>query len=543
MNDFLTLTKLLFKANYSIDVKTKKGRQSLLVGLLVLICLLPSLFLVYAFFSTTFISYNLDLLMIQLGFGMACFLIVWEALFLFPSVFYFSNDLEHLLVLPVTPTMIVSAKFLIVYCTLALTSVIVLIPMFAAYIISGADVTQIVMFLIQIPIISLVPTFVVSTFWIIVLRLMPFFHNKDRFNLITGILSILIAVGIGAASGLLSSTSVEDPTMLINMLKDSPESLSILSQIFFNIPFASRAIVNTSIIDLIIHIVLIVASAGLFYICSKHLYLVSALNSKGSSSKKKIGFKSVKAANPTLSYLKADFYKLVRTPAYFSNCILSSFVGPIIMTVIFFSIPDFKTLKEMLMMIDFTQYINLPLYLFIGGIVVGFFFGSMNGISATAFSREGKNLPFMLYVPIDFKKQLLIKEGLGIVFSLLTCVMMLIPVHLLIPYPIYYDIAFVLGALITTTFINQLALIIDGIHPKLNWEDEMSAIKNNLNVMFELLSSWAILALLVAPLFLFELYNHLEIYISAITVILIVLIVVMYIISPKIILKSLNKSN
>lgn len=293
MHDFITLSKLLFKSNYKLDLHSKKGKQSLIVGFVVFLCLLPSLGMFYMLFHSAFSTLNLDLLILQLGFSVIGFLVLWIALFMFPSVFYFSNDLTHLLVLPVSPTMIIFSKFIIVYISLFLTSLLVTAPMLAAYIMAGAKISQIFMFILQLPLISLAPAFMVGIFWIIVLRFIPFFQNKDRFNLITGVISIVIAVGIGAASGFMSGTSVEDPAALISMLQNNPETLSLLTQIFFNVLFASKAIVNLSIIDLFIHIIIVIITGGLFYLCSKYLYLISATSAKGSPSKKKIKLKSI----------------------------------------------------------------------------------------------------------------------------------------------------------------------------------------------------------------------------------------------------------
>lgn len=147
----------------------------------------------------------------------------------------------------------------------------------------------------------------------------------------------------------------------------------------------------------------------------------------------------------------------------------------------------------------------------------------------------------MLYIPLDFSKQLAAKVSLGIFFSLLSCILLLIPVHMLLPYPIYYDAAFVIGALLASLVVNFLALLIDGIHPKINWEDETSAIKNNLNVVFEFLASWAIVVILCVPFFLFNIFDYLIYYTIFVSIVFVILIAIMYIFGPKIILRSLKK--
>lgn len=50
--------------------------------------------------------------------------------------------------------------------------------MLAAYIMAGAKISQILMFILQLPLISLAPAFMVGIFWIIVLRFIPFSRTK-----------------------------------------------------------------------------------------------------------------------------------------------------------------------------------------------------------------------------------------------------------------------------------------------------------------------------------------------------------------------------
>ena len=76
-----------------------------------------------------------------------------------------------------------------------------------------------------------------------------------------------------------------------------------------------------------------------------------------------------------------------------------------------------------------------------------------------------------------------------------------------------------------------------------NWEDETSAIKNNLNVVFEFLASWAIVVILCIPFFLFNIFDHLIYYTIFVSIVFVILIVIMYIFGPKIILRSLKKGS
>ena len=541
MHDFLVLTKALFKANYGMDLRSKQGKKSIGVIIVLIVCLAPTFAVLFNMFLQGFRMHTVDLLILEVGFACICLLMLWTALFTFPSIFYFSDDLNHLLVLPITPRTIVFSKFLIVYSSLMLVSCIGMIPMMIAYIMAGyAQVLSIVYFIVQIFLIGLPVTFIASIFWMIVLRFLPYFKNKDRFNMIVGVLSIGIAVIIGIACSQ-AGANLENPTFFVRVLQNEPEGLIRLIQIFFNVPFAARSIVESSLIDLLICLGIVAALAVLFLLCADKLYLSAARDAGTSVSKKKKKVVYRKQESVYLNYAKVEFLRLIRTPAYMANCVLSSLVMPVMFIVIVLVTPDVKELREILGAIDIPSLINLPLLLLVAGAGFGFFAGSLNGISATAFSREGKNIDFVKYIPLDFTRQVLIKESIGTLFSLLTCIMMLISIHFIVPYPLWYDLFFLLGSLITTILVNAIAIFVDGLHPKTDWQDETSAVKNNMNVVLEFLIGWAILAVVVAPLFLLGLTSHWEIYSIVMILALLIFTIWFTLYTPKIIFKHLTR--
>lgn len=545
MRDFLIVTKALFKANYGMDIKSKQGKKGLIVAAVLVVCLLPTFAMFYSMFQQGFSAHLIDLLIMEVGFAIICFLMLWTALFIFPSIFYFSNDLEHLLVLPISPRVIVASKFIIVYVSLLLVSVIGMVPMMVAYITAGnANVFSILFFIPQMFLIGAPTAFVASIFWMLVLRLLPFFKNKDRFNMLTGILSIGIAVAIGIGSSQMGA-HVDNPLFLMEMLQKQPEGFLKIVNIFFNVPFAARSIIETSIIDLLITLAITIGLGIVFILCADKLYLSAARDSKASVSSKKRKVTYRNQGSVAWSYWKVEFLRLIRTPAYMANCVLSSLVIPIMFIVMAMVTPGMDEVKAAFTenAIVLQDIVNLPLVLIIAGATVGFFAGSLNGISATAFSREGKNIDFLKYIPFDFTKQVLIKGSIGTLFSFLTCILMLLSVHMILPYPIWYDLFFVIGSLLTTILVNAIAIFVDGIHPKTDWEDETSAVKNNMNVVLEFLISWAILAVVIVPLFVFDLMEIWEMYSIIMLVILLLITIGFVLLAPKIILKSLMQSS
>ena len=102
---------------------------------------------------------------------------------------------------------------------------------------------------------------------------------------------------------------------------------------------------------------------------------------------------------------------------------------------------------------------------------------------------------------------------------------------------------FVLGALITSVLVNAIAIFVDGLHPKTDWEDETHAIKNNMNVILEFVISWAILAVVVIPFFVIDLAAYWEIYAIVVLIVLTILSILFVLVTPKIILKHLMQSS
>lgn len=136
------------------------------------------------------------------------------------------------------------------------------------------------------------------------------------------------------------------------------------------------------------------------------------------------------------------------------------------------------------------------------------------------------------------KKQIAAKAGIGIAFSMLSSLIFLVPLHWIFRYPVYYDLAYLVGSLLSCVLINQIAILIDGLHPKINWEDETQAVKNNMNVMAEIFVSWLILGLFVALFFGIE---NINVFAAAVLILLIVFVALLTIFVPKLVIDHLMK--
>ena len=78
----------------------------------------------------------------------------------------------------------------------------------------------------------------------------------------------------------------------------------------------------------------------------------------------------------------------------------------------------------------------------------------------------------------------------------------MIPIHLVIEYPIYLDLIFLLGSALSTIIINLASILVDSYRPKLVWEQETAAVKQNMNGFISMLFSFLFAAVCIALLYM-----------------------------------------
>lgn len=384
-------------------------------------------------------------------------------------------------------------------------TLIVLAPLFIAYasntVIGIPYVLLALVIFITLPIYPLVLSSIIT---MLLMRFVPFFKNRDRFNMIAGILSIVLAFSFSFAMN--SGTISEDPNALITMLVAGHNSMiSLFSKIFPAIPFAAEALIGSDVVQLALYILITCAALAVLVILGKWLYFKGAIGfSETKSSRKELSakeFARVSRHSKVRTYLIKELRLLVRTPVYALNCIGMCLLMPIMLLVIFMT-ADADVLLQQLP--DITPYLDgmLP-YAVLVGMASGFLFSNLNMISSTAISREGSNLSFMKYIPMSLKQQLQAKVVSGILMSVISMLLTLLCVYFLLPiFPLTWYFAAAATSLITIVLGNYASLALDILHPKLVWEQEAAAVKQNMSGIVSMLASMALCVLFCIVLFI-----------------------------------------
>lgn len=543
MNNFKTLTIIQLKNTIGLINGNSKSKYTPILMVFLAICLLPSIMLLYQLFKAGFeMASILDQsgIIFSAGFQFTALLIFTFSLFLIPSVYYFSKDINTLLALPLTPQTIIASKFSVCLIYEYLFTAAICIPMTIAY---GqvADITVIMFIFMLIAFLTLpiYPLILSSIITMLMMRFAPFMKNRDRFNIIG---SILILVFAFIFSFYINQIETLDPNQMLALLQEGNNSLmSIFSYLFPNVPYIAKAIVNIDMISFITYIGIIIVSVVIFVLIAKNLYLKGVIGVEESSSSRKQLSKqkierSVRKQSILSTYIKKEYRLLIRTPVYLMNCFVMAFLPAfMVLSSLFTSgISDFSELIPEGMLDTIIEQPNFVWIVLIAGLISGIACANLNLISSTSISREGANYIFMKYIPVPLQTQINAKALSGTIISILSIVLFLIPIWIIIKLPVYIVLLFLISSSISSVLGNYLGILIDLLHPKLTWEQEAAAVKQNITGMIALFGGVGI-AIIIGIIASNLPADMLPIYAIAVCIISILLCIICYLYINKVV--------
>lgn len=509
MRKFWTLMRVQLKSGAiaTTDGTTKQWKK-LLLYLVLLVCMLPTLVLIAMLFY-----YGFDYMrlldqagyLMNVGFLMTAVIIFLFSIFAIPSVYYFSKDIDHLLVLPIKPEVILTSKLAVCIVYEYLFAAAVLVPMYISFILQiGFSFLSFLCFLIIFFTLPIYPLVLSSVLTMVIMRFVPFFNNRDRFNLIGGIIVVAAALGL---SFWMQTMETEDMSAVLMALMDGNNSLMQFGTMLFPfVPSAALSCFHGDLLQLLLYLGITAISLVVFLICGKLLYFKGAIGgSETSHSRHTFDQKQLSESrhhSVFRTYLIKEFKILFRTPVFFTNCVLTALLMPIILTVAVYTSLQGMDLRAFITPQLLESIPNLWCYVLVISFLVGSFMGGINMISSTAISREGTNAYFMKFIPVPVETQAFAKAACGIIISAVSGWLLLIPLHLVLSYPIYLDLIFVVGSLVSVIMTNLFGILIDLLRPKLVWEQEAAAVKQNLNGAISILLSFLLAAVCFGLLYI-----------------------------------------
>lgn len=501
MSNVSKLVKIGLFTTFRGSLGKRKKLQKPLFGILILIAFLPLVFSITEIIKVMYSQMEMlgqgDVI-IALGLLVASMVVFIFGIFYTIGSYYMAKDIPTYLQLPLKPWEIASARFVIVLLYEYLTMIIFFLPVIIGFgIAAGKGVFY---YLLAVPVFLAVPILPLALASVIVIGLMSFAKraiNKDRFTMIASLLGLLIGVGFNIGFQSLVRR-IDNGEGFQQMILSGRLSLAeTIAKYFPGIINASKALVDNNVLHLILFILIAAASFIVFMLVANALYFRGVLGLSQQVSKRKFDAEKAggyEARNPVKTYLMKELKLIFRTPIYFMNLVLIDILLPVFMIIpMFLSIgaEQINALKDQLLSFA-------PQGVFVAGAFILFtFISAMNGITATSISREGKQLYMMKYLPLSYIEQMNAKILSGMVVSTTGLVLMTIVLSIFLEISIPIVILVLLAGLNAVILTRLTGLLIDASMPKLKWDNEQKAVKQNMNLVFNMLIGMGIAALAV----------------------------------------------
>jgi ABC-2 type transport system permease protein len=429
--------------------------------------------------------------------------------------------------------MILGAKFMVVMIYEYLTELVFLLPIMAAFgIKSGAGILYYAYAIIIFLTVPIVPLVVSSLISMIIMRFIPFTKNKDAFKTVAGVFGLALAIGFNIVFQRMGANSQNQDQLMLLMLQGNNSLLNTTSKFIPTVKAAANAMLYSSdikgIINLLLFLFISLAALGILLLLGEVLYFKGVIGiSEASSKRKKLSKKELDESTTQNSMLKSYIAKelklLFRTPAYFMNCVLMNFLFPIIFLIPVFSQPEIaKSLGTV-------RYIikggNVPGYILSMAFGFMMFIAVSNPTASTAISREGQNIFVCKYLPVSYKKQIMAKVLSSIILNCIGLGLMIILAMVILLPPVYMLVQLLIMAALITLFASFMGIFIDLNFPKLGWDNEQRAVKQNMNVIISMFGGIVVtgLVILVVSMFGLGIWSAFGVYIAVFAVLDVVL--------------------
>lgn len=488
MTNYLSLVKVFIRSLSMTKPSTKKQMivTKILLALVSLFIILPFVVVSGLFIYTvtnSLVEYNYE----TIGLEFMCILLcVFTFIFSFNVILnelYFTGDIENLLPLPLKPREIVGAKIASIFCAESLVQLLVIffsvIGFFFALGLSFKNFLLGILGMITLPMIPIIYCSIIS---LLIMSFTRFIKNKETIRKVGLVFVLAVLMLFVYFLGALQNFDLE--LYIEGFVNGDQTFLHVMRGIFPHINLFIDILVTGSIRSLLLYILVNIGFIVVLLVLADVCYFkgVVGLSSKDTASKKSSSniLNNIKVENPTNSYFKKEIFTLFRTSSYFLNCILINFIWPIFVYVICkLKFPDL-TLSKLKNLVTSTDN-NTLIIIFMFVIGVSILLPALNSIASSSFSREGKNFYFMKYIPMDYSSQVYVKLLVSFIIAFIGVNVFSLIFYLVIGLKVSTAFIFLIISFLAILFICSLGIIIDSINPKLVWDDELNALRENSN--------------------------------------------------------------
>lgn len=517
MKPFTSFIRMQLNVNYGISAlkyrfirEKKKLWEPILIAVVIFVSLVPLLALYTMMMTGIFATGTLmkqPEIVLTMAFLFAQVVILFFGIFYIMGTFYFSQDIETLIPLPLRPYEVVGGKFAVVMINEYLTSMPILLPPLIIY---GAGTGQNVFYwlkgIVLILTAPILPLTVAALMVMVLMRFVNFRRYKDLFAIIGGFLVIVISFSFSMLAQNIPKSG--EPDYIKNMIESQSGLIDMIGSRFPPSIWATKSLSEGGIEGLGYLLMFLAVGALLFFLLlwlSNAVFYKALLAGQEVNRKKKVltgvqrDKQYGKASGPIPAIMKREWLLLFRTPIYVLNGLVGAIIGPIMILLMFFVQGKDEDTKQLFEMINKPE---MGPYVILAGLGLMLFTAGMNVVASTSLSREGKTFWISKLIPVSARQQVTAKFIISYFISLFGIMITGVIMWLLLGTSLHWVFGAVLVGSLGAVPMVALSLLLDVFHPKLVWNSEQEAMKQNMNGVIGMLLSMLVLLILGVVVFI-----------------------------------------
>lgn len=423
--------------------------------------------------------------------------------------FYFSSDIDCILPLPVKTHELILAKFIVTYLAESVMEFMVIFSAYIGYIIAiGVSPIGVVTGLLGTVTLPLVPLLYCGVISLIIMFLFQGIRNRKVLNAIMGVMAFVLIGGAFLSFRGLEGFSVD--TYVQSLTSGENAFMNAMNIIFYPGYLLVHSAASHNWLEVLAYLVINVVFLAAFLGLANLIYLPGLYSFKSLGNKKENSVKTGydrRQQSIFATLWKKEIKTIFRTPAFVSNCVIVNFFWPVIVIIVCIMQRGNGTVESFVTMYHdrnvLASVVALAIFLGIAALTT-----AANSLASSAFTREGAHIDFMKYIPVPYDIQICVKGLVSIVFSFISYLVDVGILAFILKLSARQILYYTVAGLAMVFFITFLGLCLDSTHPKLVWEDELNALRGNLNVFFNM--AFAILAtgIIIGVGFLLYLIPH-----------------------------------
>lgn len=438
-------------------------------------------------------------IVLTLAFVASQLFILIFGIFIIMSVFYFSNDMNILVPLPLKPGQVLASKFI----TILVSEYLIVLPMLLpALIIYGAGtlsgITYWIKGIILVLIAPIMPLVIAALFVVILMRFTNIRKGKDLMVVIGSLIGLFAGLGINFFMQNIPTGQEEE--FFKNLIQSQSGFIQSIGNKFPPSIWATYGLSRTGFeglwnfflfigFSLLLLLVLIWLGNHFFY--KGYLSGQEVRRKSKALSHKAMKKRTSKASRPITALFWREWKLFFRTPIYVMNGLAGMIMVPFFMFMPL--ITKGEDLKELMEIGRNPEYAPIAALVGLGVIL---FASSLNIIACTAISREGSTFWMSRMIPVAPRHQVLAKLFHSMALSLLGLIIVVLSLYFVLQVSLVRLTAIIILGILGNLLINIANLMVDVLRPKLDWNDPQEAVKQNFNAFFGIIITFILLGIL-----------------------------------------------